>query len=184
MKPTITNLFAFSCLLITTSSCWTESKFMERKAQFNTSIVPADFNPKKHILLVAEMPRLDAPDERNEKVTSKLDEALHEKYPYKYEIVSIADIQSNVKYSDTSVYKYALLNTLNSIRHGSTTKTTTTGADGTYTRTTSQSARTTYVDFNFYDRVNKKGYPATGNEFPRINYVIAAFGEIIKRARP
>jgi hypothetical protein len=45
-------------------------------------------------------------------LTKRLDKALKENYPYKYEIVTRKDIMDNSKYAATSIYKFALLNDL------------------------------------------------------------------------
>lgn len=165
-------------------SCMSVSKFVSR-ASLDTSKVPKDFNPQKHILLVAEMPRLNNPEERNNSVTNKLDKALKEYCPYKYEIVSLKDIYDNVnKYADTSVYKYAILNSLTITRRTTTTTTTMTDNLGNKNSfSVSPSARTTMIDFGFYDRVNDKGYPHSGNSTAHLDYTIAAFMSLIKKAK-
>src|SRR5687768_16223713 len=66
-----------------------------------SSVLPADYKPQKHILLVAEMPRRGNRDKRNKLVTNQLDKALKAYYPYKYEIVTLKDIKDNSKYADT-----------------------------------------------------------------------------------
>jgi hypothetical protein len=175
---------AFLLLLLTLSfSCMSVSKYVSR-VEMNTSIVPPDFNPSKHILLFAEMPRLNYPDQRNNSVTNKLDKALKEYCPYKYEIVSPKDIyEKRGKYADTSVYKYAILNSLNSVWN--TTKTTTTITDntGTHSTSVSPSARTTYIDFGFYDRTKDNRYPNSGASTAHIDYTVAAFMAIIKKSK-
>lgn len=180
-NPIALTSFLFVCLL---SSCYTESYFMKR-AEMDTSKIPADFNPKKHILLVAEMPRLNKPEQRNKVVTRKLDEALKEKYPYKYEIVSPQEIYTNqAKYGDTSVYKYALINSLSSVAHGHTmTVTTRSQVHGTSSSSVNPSARTTYIDFHFYDRTAKLNYPPTGNSSSRLNYTVTALVQLINKAK-
>jgi hypothetical protein len=124
---------------------------------------PADFDPKKHILLVAEMPRLKNPEERNESVTKKLDKAMKENYPYKYEIVSLKDIVENTpKYADTSIYKYALISSLSSYERTTTTTITRTDNFGTNSHSVSPSANVTSIDFSFYDRVSGIRGPDSG----------------------
>jgi len=90
-KITCLNLALCFSIIISLSSCWTTSKFLDR-ATYNTANVPAGYNSSKHILLFVEMPRLNAPDQTNTSVTKKLDEALKEYFPYKYEIASKEDI--------------------------------------------------------------------------------------------
>jgi hypothetical protein len=86
--------------------------------KLDASIVPADFNPQKHVLLVVEMPRKNKPSERNERATREMEGLLKKYYPYKCEVVSVDEIRANnPKYTDTTVYKYAILNTLNGVQH-------------------------------------------------------------------
>ncbi len=142
--------------------------------------IPADYNPQKHILLVAEMQRLYYPNQKSNAITNKLDKALKENFPYKYEIVSLDDIYGNkTKYGDTSIYKYALLNNVTSITH--TTTTTTTTANGSYS--VSPSAKTAYLDFAFYNRISKDRYPNTGNSSSRMAWTVKILTELIKKAK-
>lgn len=163
-------------------SCISPSKYA-RKFDANPAVVPADFNPAKHILLVAEMPRLNNPEQTNPVVTRKMEKALKEYCPYKYEIVPLKDIYDASKYADTSVYKYAILNSLSSSWHTTTTTTTITRNSGTSRTSVSPSARTTTIDYGFFDRVSKKRYNNSGSGTSHINYTIAAFMDIIKKTR-
>jgi len=179
-KDTLFTIFSLFTITLLLTSCWTESKFVKR-ANLDTSKVPADFNPRKHVLLVAEMPRINNLEQTNPSVTRKLDEALKERYPYKYEVVSPDEIfRNSSKYSDTSKYKYALVSNLDIQRHGHTT--TTTMSDGKQF-SVSPSARTTYIDFQFFDRTKKLAYPPTGNAFPKIEYTVAALVALIDKAK-
>jgi len=174
-----------SAIIISFSSCWTTSKFVER-GKYNTANIPAGYNPSKHILLFIEMPRLNAPDQTNKSVTKKLDEALKDHFPYKYEIAAKDDVVNiNSKYSDTSIYRFAVINNLNSITHTTTTTFTTRTAAGKKISesTVSPSARTTYLSFYFYDRITKEEFNNAGNSFPKLDYVVAAFSELVKRAK-
>jgi hypothetical protein len=180
MRNYINQLLFCLFIIITLPSCITESKFV-RKSKMDTSRVPADFNPQKHILLIAEMPRLHRPDQTNHMVTRKLNNALKEKYPYKFEIVPVDEINSkSSKYADTSIYKYALLNSLHSVTHSTTT--TTRFSDGRQT-SVSPSAKVTSIDFRFFDRIEKKTYPLTGNSSTSINYTVAAFAALVNNAK-
>ena len=177
-KPSL-NFLLVLAILVLFSSCWTTSKFVER-GRYNTSKIPQGYDPSKHVLLFVEMPRLNAPDQTNKKITEKMNEELKKYFPYKYEIVSMDDVRNmNSKYSDTSVYRYAVFNNLNST---TTTTTTTFNTGGTRSRV-SPSARTTYLSFSFYDRSNKLDYGDAGNAFPKLEYVVAAFSELVKRAK-
>ena len=165
-------------LSITTIAISTSTAQNRSGVQFT----PSDFDPKKHILLVAEMPRLRKPDERNESATKQLDKALQANYPYKYEIVSMKDIAENPgKYADTAVYKYALLNSLSSYKH--TTTTMRKDIDGIYKPTTSPSANITSIDFLFYDRVTGTRYPDSGWHSSFIGMTMKKVIGIIKKEK-
>lgn len=145
---------------------------------------PTDFDPMKHILLVAEMPRLRKPEERHESATKKLDKALQEYYPYKYEIVPLKDIVENpAKYGDTSVYKYALINSLSSYERSTTTTVTRTDNAGTRSHSVSPSANVTSIDFAFYDRVSGKQYPNSGWHSSFIGMTMKKVVGIIKKEK-
>ena len=181
------NLWIFLCVLIGSffSSCtFSVSKQVKKYAVIRPSIVPQDYNPNKHILLVADLPRLNKPDERNNAATKKLDDAFKEYCPYKYEIVSVKDIYENKsKYGDTSVYKYAILNTLHTTWHTTTTTTTITDNTGTHSSSVSPSARSTEIDLRFFDRTTKYNYPTSGNGSVRIKFTVAAFIVDIQKAK-
>jgi hypothetical protein len=97
----------FLCFLL--SSCAVNRTIPEKR--LDASIVPTDFNPEKHILLVEEMHRVFKPSKKDEKRTQKMEELFKKYYPYKFEIVSAEIARSkDLKYADTSIYKYVLLN--------------------------------------------------------------------------
>jgi hypothetical protein len=150
----------FSMMSILFFSCITPSK-VAGKVQANPAIVPADFNPKRHILLISEIPRFYYPDQTSKMATEKLDKALKQYCPYKYEIVPLNEINDKSKYVDTSVYKYAILNFVE------------------------RSLRTNaiVVQFRFFDRVTGKHYDYTRNDSQNLDIAIAAFMEIIKKTR-
>jgi hypothetical protein len=158
----------------------------ETSAQTRSGLqfTPPDFDPKKHILLVAEMPRLKKPEERHESATRKLNKALQEHYPYKYEIVSPKDIVENPeKYADTTVYKYALINSLNTYRHTTSTTITTRDNFGTRSHTLSPSANVTSVDFYFYNRVSGERFPNSGWHSSLIGMTMKKVTGIIKKEK-
>jgi hypothetical protein len=183
IKTIATRIFLVAFIITSFVSCMSPSKYVKSRARLNTNIVPPDFDPQHHILLFAEMPRLNKPEERNNAVTNKLDKALKEYCPYKYEIVSLEDIYGNSKYQDMSVYKFAIVNSLNSTWHTTTTTTTIKDNTGTNTFSVAPTARTTKIDFSFVDRSSKKNYGNSGNALPQINYTIAAFMATIKKAK-
>lgn len=176
----------WSLLLVSTtilfSSCVSNAKIIE-SGDYDFSKVPADFNPKKHILLVAEIPKKNKPDERLEGKTKKLDEAMRAFYPYRYEIVSIRDIvERKGKYSDTSVYRFAVRNNISFVTHETSTQYKS-HFTGTY-RNLETSTQQGWVDFGFYDRVTEKRFPLSGNSNPSIKYATLTLAELIKRAKP
>jgi hypothetical protein len=134
--------------------------------------IPTDYDPQKQILLVAEMPRVHYTNQRSEVYTKKLDKALKENFPYKYEIVSMDDIKNKDKYSDLSIYKYALLNGNSSL-----------GGQYYNARTAERSASTTYFDFRFYDRSNNTNYPYLENKTPYLNWAVRALTDLVSEAR-
>lgn len=149
-------------------------------SQLDASIVPADFNPGKYVLLVVQMPKRNKPDERNEKLTNQMEELLKKYYPYKFEIVSPDDISSNnSKYADTSIYKYAMVNSLSGVQH--TTYITTTYENGNQ-HTLSPSATTTYISYHFLDRTNNKEY-GESYKSPWLKTSVEAFANTIKKAK-
>lgn len=146
----------------------------------DSSIVPIDFNPQKYVLLVVEMPERRNPAHRNNKLTIKMENLLKEYYPYKFEIASPEEISSNdSRFADTSIYKYAMLNNLNSLRR---TTYTTVSTSGGGQHIMSPSAITTYLSFNFFDRVNKKNYGSSAQS-AWLKTSIQAFANTIKKAR-
>ena len=166
------------------SSCWTTSKFLER-ATYDTSKVPKDFDPRKHVLLVCEIARLNFPNQRSDSKTEQINKLLQKYYPYRYEIVTLDDIYKNkTKYGDTTKYKYALLYYLSSTTHTTTTTVTKSVPNyGTSSYSVSPSARSIYLDFGFYDRVTKTTYPPTGNWAPKGEYAVAAFASLVEKAK-
>ena len=178
-KSSIIRVIAFSMTITLLFSCSSPLKYA-RGWQADPALVK-DFNPAKHVLLFASMPRLNNPGEVNERVTRKLEEALKKYCPYKYEIVPEKEIWYKTKYSDTSVYKYGIISTLNTTTHSTTTTTTITSGAGTTRSTVSPSARSTEIDFYFVDRTTNMRTGKSGAGTTHIDYTIAALMEIIKQ---
>lgn len=173
-----------SFLLIVSFSfqaCMTAPKYAQKR--MDTTLVPSDFDPEKHILLLEEMPRKNKPDERNNSVTKKLDDAFKKYYSYRYEIVSLKEInEKSGKYSDTTVYKFALLNSLSTATRTSSIPETRKTSTGTYTRHL-PTTTTTVIDFHFYDRISGKDYPETGNPHSNLSAFARAYAELIALAQ-
>ena len=148
--------------------------------QLDASIVPADFNPQKHVLLVVEIPRRNKPEEGNKKLTQQMEGLLKKYYPYTFEIVSMNDIGAdNPKYADTSIYKYAIINNLKGVEH--TTYTTVRTAGGGQ-HTLSPSATTTYISYYFFDRFANKKY-GKSYESAWLKTSVQAFANTVKKAK-
>jgi hypothetical protein len=167
-------------LFISTLFCSCAINRTAPSKQLDASIVPADFNSEKHILLVVEMPGKNKPTERNQKATNEMETLLKKYYPYRFEIVSMEDARSNdSKYADTTIYKYAILNNLTGVRH--TTYTTMTYENGNQ-HTLSPSATTTYISYRFFDRTNNREY---GDSYKSawLKTSVQAFANTVKKAK-
>ena len=148
--------------------------------ELDASIVPPDFDPQKHVLLVLEMPKRNKPDERNVKLTGQMDDLLKKYYPYKYEIVSIEQVRSDhPKYTDTTIYKYAIMNSLDGVQHTSYSTVRTAGGGS---RTMSPTATTTYISYYFYDRFSKTDYRKSYKS-AWIKTSVQAFANTVKKAK-
>ncbi len=148
--------------------------------QLDASIVPVDFNPQKQVLLVVQIPKRYKAAQKDEKRTQKMEDLFKKYYPYKFEIVSPEEISSNnVKYADTTVYKYAILNKLQGVRH--TSNYTTYSSNGGQ-HTLSPSATTTYLSYSFLDRVNNKQYN-NSYQSPYLKSAVEAFANTVMKAK-
>jgi hypothetical protein len=104
--------------------------------------IPTDFDPASTILLVQEY-TLPGKDKQ------RIEEFMHEKYPYRYEFVPMKTIKSREgKYADTKSYRYALVFTSN--LYGAFP------VDGM-----NHSFGQIAFDFHFYDRESDRDFPPT-----------------------
>jgi len=130
-------------LLIALSSCNISNRSYSDAAKW----VPSDFEPSKSALLVEHYPGKD-------KWNTSMKNFLDKKYPGKYEIVNKEDILAiNGKYSDTKVYKYAVL-------WGTIGGTSYTSFSGGGSTTNFSSPKIDYSG-HFLDRATGKEYPVT-----------------------
>jgi len=108
--------------------------------------IPEDFNPAKHTLLIQKY-------KSNEKQQAKMEQYMQQKYPYKYEFVSMETIIDREGiYADTDIYNYGL-------------------------RIISQNTTSSAFDFYFYDRATDFKYPASNlTSF----YIFNSFQAVIK----
>lgn len=182
------SLFLGSILLLFMLGSWNsqgKQSAIQPLVQLDDSLkVPAGFDPTRHILLFAEMPRLRKPEQRNKSVTAKMEKTIQQKWPYKYEVVSTDDIVSDSsKYSDTSVYRYAVISSLSGFRHTTQNTTTTHRSNGpSSTVTVSPSATTTVIDYRFYDRVERRQYETTGRGSSYVNLAMMNFIKMVEKS--
>ena len=151
------------------SSCAGLEKTFTRP-KYNTAIVPKEFNPGTGVLLVAEMPKAYASDIRNKPVTNKMNKMYRKKYNYSYEIISVKEVEEpQSTYSDMAKYRYIVLNSLSRMERVNV-------ADVTKNQTS------TFINYRFYDRVEKRYYDLSPNSSTVIKYTLPAFIETIHRA--
>lgn len=154
-------------LLFFVTACSVNNKYFSDGKNW----IPADFDPAKSMLLVERYPG-------KEKWNASVQEFLDKKYQGKYEIVSKEDILAiNGKYSDTKVYKYAVLWGI----VGSTSNSTFTGGPSVDYMYTNRK-----VDFygHFLERATGKEYPVTKkyNNYGWKGYV-PFFNSVIKYSK-
>ncbi len=159
-------VFVFVLLVGKTASAQTEKEEKIKWAP-NPEMIPTEFDPNKHILLVMQLPKRNNPEKIHTAGTKDIDAAFKDNYSgYKYEIISPADLRSDTsKYKDTSVYRFVLYNSANTIP----------GVGGGYTLRTDASTgmtmrtpnaptrvQLTIIDFYFHDRAKNENYVPSG----------------------
>lgn len=129
------------------------------KKTFDNSVqwLPKDFEPSQTVLLIEKF-------DLSDKQQRIIEEYMAEKYPYKYEFVSLYTIQNKEdKYADTERYKYALVIT----GHTYTSEEVNTGKRG---------PTVTGFDYYFHNRDRNRNYPPTGKNS---SYISMTFKPII-----
>ena len=149
-------------LLAATLSAFTFTFAQGWKFEVEHECIPTDFDPQKYTLLVMHLPNRNNPEKTSGYATNNLRKTLTKFYPYKFEIVTPKNLRDDsLKYADTSVYRFILLNSLN----------TTDRVDGGYTKNirtgiikmnSPERVKMTTVDFSFYDLSKEKQYPFLG----------------------
>jgi hypothetical protein len=86
---------------------------------------------------------------------------------------------NNPKYADTSIYKYAILNSLNGVQHATYT---TISNYGGGQHTLSPTATTTYISYYFFDRFNNKKYNGSAQS-AWLKTSVQAFANTVKKAK-
>jgi hypothetical protein len=157
---------SFLVLLIIISACSANNKYFSDGKKW----IPANFDPAKSVLLVEHYPG-------KEKWNAQMIDFLDKKYTGKYEVLDKAGILAiNGRYSDTKVYKYAVLwGTLGGTSHTSFS------GGGT---TTNFSSPTVDYSGHFLDRAAGKEYPVTKkyNNYGSQGY-IPFFNSVIKYSK-
>jgi hypothetical protein len=144
-------------------------------ARIDSIGVPKDYNPQKHILLIAAIPRQRNSQEVNPHWTKKLDELMKRYCPYRYEVVPVAEIlDPKGKYADINLYPFAVLNS--SVTDSHLVPTMHNGPQQT-------TMNSTMFYFRFYDRVQKQLYPIVSQTISRLDPAIEHLGEVIKKAK-
>lgn len=133
----------------------------------NPEMIPADFDPNKHILLVMQLPKRNNPEKVHAAGTKDIDAAFKDNYSgYKYEIVSPADLRNDTsKYKDTSVYRFVLFNsaiTMPRVDGGYTLRTDASTGMTMRTPNAPQRVQLTIIDFYFHDRAKNENYVPSG----------------------
>ncbi|MDZ4792824.1 MAG: hypothetical protein SGI83_00965 [Bacteroidota bacterium] len=148
-------LFTVS-VLFAVQGCFPSKKKASEKVFTNSdNWLPADFKPQKTVFLV-QLINEDVVNSgwraKYKKWNNEMREYMQEKYPYKYEFVSVEDIEyKGKKYSDYQKYPFGLM-----ISNGSYTY-----QGGAAGSGPNNSNTIDVYDFYFFDRASGKKYPVT-----------------------
>lgn len=166
MKASCTALLLAAFFIFTNTASAQNEKEEKIKFAPNPEMIPADFDPNKHILLVMQLSKRNNPEKVHTAGTKDIDAAFQANYEgYKYIIVSPADLRDSSKYKDTSVYRFVLYNTASTRgRVDGGYRLRTDAASGMTMRTsnTPTQVQHTVIDFYFYDRVKNEDYVGSG----------------------
>lgn len=158
----------------------------QKKDRFapDPAMIPPDFNPNKHILLVMQLPKRNNPEKIHAAGTKDIDEAFKANYKnYKYEIVSPADLRNDsIKYTDTSVYRFILFSSAISsprVDGGYTVRRDASTGVNMRTPNAPLQVKSTFIDFYFYDRLNNKEYPGGGKPMNFVKMTLRPILELL-----
>ena len=138
-----TQNFLFAALImVLTYGCTTAMQSSMQSFTTNSNgWKPADFKPENGVLLIQRITRPKGQQR-------KIEDFMAKEYPFKYEFVDIKDIESNNKYADKNIYRFALAYSYsNRVMNGAT-----------------KPSYYVAFDFNFIDRLNNETYPKSGIE--------------------
>lgn len=133
----------------------------------NPEMIPADFDPNKHILLVLQLPKRNDPEKMHAAGTKDIDAAFKANYgDYKYVIVSPAELRDvNSKYNDTSVYRFVLYSSVSKrdrVDGGYRMRTDASTGISMRTNNAPTQVAHTVIDFYFHDRAKNEDYVPSG----------------------
>jgi hypothetical protein len=156
------SIFALVLATVLLCRCFTNGRQLHNSEKW----LPSGFNPRKSVLLVAYF------DNKPKNGTSKgMEEYMSIHYPYRYEFVSEEMIKDRTgKYSDTAIYRYALVWTKKISRYESAK--------------INDAHSVVGYDLHFYDLVKDKHYKPTGNRNtftsmtykPLVNTLVKKYG--------
>ncbi|TWI84978.1 hypothetical protein IQ13_0131 [Lacibacter cauensis] len=166
MKASFTALLLTAFFIFTNTASAQNEKEEKIKFAPNPEMIPSDFDPNKHILLVMQLSKRNNPEKVHTAGTKDIDAAFQANYDgYKYVIVSPADLRDSSKYNDTSVYRFVLYNTASTRgRADGGYRLRTDAASGMTMRTPNAPTQVqhTVIDFYFHDRVKNEDYVGSG----------------------
>lgn len=148
-------ILAVTVVLLVQGCFPSKKKAAEKVFTNDDKWLPADFQPRKTVLLV-QLINEDVVNSgwkaKYKKWNNEMREYMQEKYPYKYEFVSADDIEyKGKKYSDYQKYHFGLM-----ISKGDYTYSGAAAGSGPNNTNTKD-----VYDFYFIDRASGKKYPVT-----------------------
>jgi len=130
-----------ACFLLFLAGC-DASKATFRHAE---KWLPGGFNPQAGVLLIERVAK-------PKKQQKEMEKYMAEHYPYRYEFIDLKSItRHDEKYADSLTYRFLLVNAVSGL-----------SLHQDEPMPTCQGVKVMGFDFNFYDRLTKKLYPATG----------------------
>jgi hypothetical protein len=142
-------------IVLTVQSCLPSKKKAENTVFKNGNAwIPADFQPKKTVLLVQLLDENSVAASWRKKFrqwNEEMEAYMQEKYPYKYEFVTADQIEgSPQKYSDKTKYAFGLLVSNGTISY-----------QGVGSSSPGNNTTKAVYDYYFIDRATGKKYPPT-----------------------
>ena len=144
----------------------------------NAASVPKDFDPKRNILLVMAIARLDNASLVDMKSTINLDAEMQKQYPYQYRLVTQKELEEAADmFTDTSIYRFVLTNVRwLVVQRGSFQLDVEEGLAFV------PGYKATYIDFAFYDRVTRQRFPYSGTSTSVMKLAVSNLTKSIDKA--